>query len=362
MRIEVQPPFSAATVPWEHGDGVARLSVIAKTMHAMGHAATPFPREAESPVLFGELPHKLKGGMDVYTETDAVPFKPKTDIVLVGSAYAPGGKPVKAMEVSIRVGKIHKALRVIGDRKWLFPTKLTMVPNVTDPEPFTTMPLTYDRAFGGIDETSAAWYPENPTGRGFIGKKTREAVHERPLPNIEDPADPITSWDSRPKLPAGFGFYGRGWVPRRKYAGIYDEKHEKERAPKLPLDFSCAFFNGAHPDLQVEGYLKGDEDVDLRGGTPEGVLRFRLPGIRPRITIARWAVDPMQWIEEHVAKSPSVTLDQIPITEEEVTPVLDTLVFLPDERIFYEVFRAVASLKSLDSLEIARVRVESWLR
>jgi hypothetical protein len=37
-------------------------------------------------------------------------------------------------------------------------------------------------------------------------------------------------------------------------------------------------------------------------------------------------------------------------------------VFLPDERIFYEVFRAAASLKSLDSLEIARVRVESWPR
>jgi hypothetical protein len=37
--------------------------------------------------------------------------------------------------------------------------------------------------------------------------------------------------------------------------------------------------------------------------------------------------------------------------------VLDTLVFVPDRGVFYEVFRAVCGLSSLESLEIARVTV-----
>ncbi len=358
MRIDHDGLDSGGTVRWEASDLSAKLSVAVKHAHAFDLQSTKGQAPLADPVLRGDREIEKDGSIH-RLEGDLVPFKPRADVVLVGTAYAPGGKPVKAMEVSLRVGKLQKTLRVIGNRRWLFATKIALVPNVTDPELFMRMPLTYDRSFGGIDAASAAWYPENPTGRGFIGKKTREAVHERPLANVEDAAGPITSWDSKPKLPAGFGFYGRGWMPRRKYAGTYDEKHEKERAPKLPFDFSYAFFNGAHPDLQVEGYLKGDEEVELRGVTPEGVARFRLPGIRPKIIVARWAVDPMQWLEEQAAKNPSVTQDQIPVAEEEVAPVLDTLVFLPDEKIFYEVFRAVVPLKSLDSLEIARIRVDS---
>ena len=52
-------------------------------------------------------------------------------------------------------------------------------------------------------------------------------------------------------------------MPRVSYAGTYDEQYQKERAPDPPLDFSYAFYNGAHPDLQVEGYLRGDEEVEL---------------------------------------------------------------------------------------------------
>jgi len=47
------------------------------------------------------------------------------------------------------------------------------------------------------------------------------------------------------------------------YAGTYGEKHMKEQHFLLPVDFSYRFFTCAQPDLQVEGYLRGDEKVDL---------------------------------------------------------------------------------------------------
>jgi hypothetical protein len=197
---------------------------------------------------------------------------------------------------------------------------------------------------------------ENLVGTGFIGKLTRERVEGLRLPNLEDPRNLIRSWDTRPK-PVGFAFYGRGWMPRLAYAGTYGEKYMKERHPLPPADFSYRFFNGAHPDLQVKGYLRGDEEVVLLNVCPhDPEMRFRLPGIVPKITVSRWPVPPEQWVEEHLGPDGRLTADP-PLVEETVTPVLDTLVFIPDEGIFYEVFRAVCALASLDSLEIARIAV-----
>jgi hypothetical protein len=155
----------------------------------------------------------------------------------------------------------------------------------------------------------------------------------------------------------GFGFYGRGWHPRAKYAGTYDEKYQKERAPRTPLDFSYSFYNAAHPVLQVDGYLRGDEEVELINLCSEPRLRFRLPAIQPKITVAKWTVSPEKWIEENATEDRELSVADVPTTEESVTSVLDTLVFIPDEGIFYEVFRAVCSLNSLDQPEVARVKI-----
>ncbi len=42
--------------------------------------------------------------------------KPGTDILVVGSAHASGGRPVREVEVSIQVGALHKRMAVLGDR------------------------------------------------------------------------------------------------------------------------------------------------------------------------------------------------------------------------------------------------------
>jgi len=63
---------------------------------------------------------------------------------VLGHAYAPRGRPVSALTVALTVGQVHRELLVLGDRSWA-PNHKTASP----PTPFTRMPLTYGRAFGG---------------------------------------------------------------------------------------------------------------------------------------------------------------------------------------------------------------------
>ena len=81
-----------------------------------------------------------------------------------------------------------------------------------------------------------------------------------------------------------------------------------------------------------------------------------MPGVVPKISVARWTVPPEQWLQEHVGPDGSLQGDP-PLAEEPLKTVLDTLVFVPDRGVFYEVFRAVCSLSSLESLEIARIAI-----
>lgn len=346
MRILPSERCTVRTTFWVDPEGRNVMTVACRLEGALGSEAR-----------VGRPTTENDGDVEPIFEAELVPRKPRCDILVIGSAYSPRGVPAPKVPVSVRVGPIVKSLVVVGDRRWRFGSALSMVPAPTDPEPFTTMPITYDRAFGGYDEAAAAFEPRNPTGRGFIAAKTKESVHDKPLPNVEDPADPIRSWDSKPQ-PAGFGPIDPGWLPRRKFLGTYDDRYMEERHPLPPADFSLEFFNCAHPDLQVEGYLRGDEEVELKNLTPEGQVRFRLPGWRPRITVARWAADPMEWLDAHAEGRPGIGPDDVPVAEEAAEAVLDTLVLLPDDGIYYEIFRAVVPLKALDTSEIARIRVE----
>jgi hypothetical protein len=61
-------------------------------------------------------------------------------------------------------------------------------------------------------------------------------------------------------------------------------------------------------------------------------------------------------VQEHTGPDGSLP-SELPLVEEPLKTVLDTLVFVPDRGVFYEVFRAVCALSSLESLEVARVTV-----
>jgi hypothetical protein len=218
------------------------------------------------------------GKSSLLYESDLVHTKPTTDILLHGHAYAPLHKPITQVDVTLKVGKMTKALRVIGDRFW---ESGILDMTLTAPRPFEKMPIIYERAFGGADQKSdhpekQGWERRNPLGRGFV----MEAKHleGQRAPNIEDPNDLISSWKHRP-WPAGFGPIARDWSPRVELAGTYDERWEKERFPLLPEDFKDHYYLCAPKDQQAPAYLRGGEPVELHNLTRQGLLRFNLPRI-----------------------------------------------------------------------------------
>ncbi|HEY7037549.1 MAG TPA: DUF2169 domain-containing protein, partial [Methylomirabilota bacterium] len=254
LQIANRTTCAVETLRWTDGDERARLTIVVKRTHRIAPDTESGPEPEQLPVFSADV---MSDGdpPSVRFEADLVPFKPRTDVVLVGRAYAPRGRPVTELVAGLRVGPLRYGVAVFGDRVW--DTRILATPTISPPEPFTTMDLVYERAFGGFDGPGGRYCHENLVGTGFIGKETSERVKGLRLPNLEDPRNLIHSWDSRPR-PVGFGFYGRGWAPRLAYAGTYDDRYRSERHPQPPADFSYRFFNGAHPDLQVEGYLRGD--------------------------------------------------------------------------------------------------------
>jgi hypothetical protein len=357
MEILNSGPGAIAVQPWEDPQGGWRLAVIVKVTWKVREGAVTAEREA-IPIFDADVPHENAEYRSPRFESDRVPFKPRADIVMVGRARAPARKRVTRLDVTLRVGSCSKTVRVIGDRHWVFPSRLAVVPRISAPRPFQVMDLVYDRAFGGIDPVGAGYCRENLIGRGYARRGSPKALHRKPLPNLENPRRPIRSWKDRPR-PVGFGFWPRGSMPRLSHAGLDPKAGTgKEKVEKIEVgELSPAFFNGAAPDLQVEGYLRGDEIVEVRHAGRWGSVRFRLPGYRPRIVLERWAVDPLVWLEERAANGEDADLAKAPVRAEELEPLLDTLVLIPDEGRFYQVFRGLAALQR-DVLEVARVRSE----
>jgi hypothetical protein len=212
-------------------------------------------------------------------ESDYAPCKPRCDVLFNGSAYAPGGKSAKRVRVSLQVGPISKSFDVVGNRVWK--KRLGFIRS-TSPEPFTVMPISYNNAFGGIDNTHKKEkkhraYLTNPVGIGFHSNRKVQSVRDQPLPNTEEIGRRIKKPHGEYN-PMALGPIGRSWSPRLKYAGTYDDNWLEDVFPFLPADFDDAYYQSAPIDQQIN-HLRGGEEVVLSNLTPQGRTAFRMPTI-----------------------------------------------------------------------------------
>jgi hypothetical protein len=310
------PPRLTAIVPTVGAKGEPVFVVLAKRTYDLLPGAPPAlarqPRELTQIDAYHD-----DGDPETSTaqhEADLLaPFKPATDVVVVGRAYAPGGKPVPQCDVAVEVAGRRKAVRVIGDRTANH--RPGREPAFSDPVPFAEMELRYDRAYGGIDERSVpglmCLYPRNPRGTGFVLRDTPETVNGLRLPNLEDPADLLlpallavgepTRWPEMP-LPQGVGWFPKIAYPRCSFVGAMpafvgiDTKLKEEALGLVPAKqielsrrfrlprFDVRFNSGASPGLALP-FLAGGEPVKLTNLTPDGAFAFNVPKDRPRMTL-----------------------------------------------------------------------------
>lgn len=200
-----------------------------------------------------------------------------TDVVLLGDAWAPGGKPVSELDVTLQVADFTYAVRICGDRHWRSYT----LGRASKPEPFVRMPLVYERAYGGTASDArgqALAWAENPVGCGYRGARTRRAMRGTKLPNL-------TLADGPLEAVAGFGWVAPHWAPRAAYAGTYDATWQAEQAPFLPRDFDPRHLRAGPAALYVPGGLADGAPVRLRnlGPVPELALRLAVPQLRLQV-------------------------------------------------------------------------------
>ena len=282
LQFKNSTPFKGTIMLLPDPDGIDCVFTVVKATFTL--AEKPVPVDDQLPVAVEQEFHGEPDQSSIKSPSDVSLMKPGTDVLLMGKAYAPRGRPTTWMDVALTVGPVKKTVRVFGERHWQTSTK-EVTYSISAPEPFEEMPLMWERAFGGVDRTMKPPRHElrNLVGTGFRASEVQAAISGVRLPNLEDPAAPITSWQQAPQ-PAGFAPICAHWEPRRSFAGTYDDEWLKHRAPYLPKDFDPRFLQLAPSGLVAPGYLKGGEPVELRGVTRSGVARFRLPQVTLKVS------------------------------------------------------------------------------
>ena len=266
-------------------------------------------------------------------EVDFAPRKKRCDILLVGSAHALGGRPEKRVQVGLRAGSMTKSFSVVGNRHWRAGVSGV---NASEPEAFTVMPISYDNAFGGVDnkhEDTAkhAAFMRNPVGKGFHKHLRSEWVDGTPVPNTEEASHPIMQADGDYR-PMSFGPIGRGWDPRFRYAGTYDKNWLDNIFPFLPPDFDEQYYQAAPLDQQINGPVGGQE-VTLLNLTSDGRRDFVLPTFEAPVHVFPKNGD-----------------------REDLKATLDTIVLEPDHERVTMTWRVARPLKR-NMFEVAQVLV-----
>lgn len=273
LQLQNNTPFAATMMVLPDEQAVDTLYITVKASFAIGAGLTLLDKQA--PPQGGDVYWGEPGESSLKYASDVHLGKPATDVVMVGDAYAPRGRQVRQLDVALSAGLVTKRVRVFGDRCW-------HQGHITAPQPFETMPMIYERAFGGIhlvEERIDSAEPRNPVGTGYGGKRQETEMDGVALPNLEDPMQLIRTYGDQP-MPACFGFCSPGWMPRAGHAGTYDEVWKSSRAPYLPVDFDKRFFNAAHPGLIYPGYMQGGEMVSISGMHPGGDIQFEVPRVR----------------------------------------------------------------------------------
>jgi len=267
-------PYKAKKTWGRDKDGVHEWIVAVKgTYDIKSDGKVVLAEEQLDPLLAPEY-NGEPGVSSLRYDADLVAPKPTTDVLVNGTAYAPKGHPSKEFLVELRVGPIHKVLKVTGNRTWKRGV-FGLTPSAV--EPVATVPIIYERAYGGYDQTdpdpkNQRMDARNPVGCGVVSKSAHRVGH--PLPNFEYPKGSIEKTG-----PAGFGAIDCYWSPRRELMGTYDKVWQQSRLPLLPQDWDPHSLQCAPIDQRPDTHLFGGEDVELINLTPNGVLRFTLPKV-----------------------------------------------------------------------------------
>lgn len=205
---------------------------------------------------------------------DYSPWKPGTDVIVLGDAWFP--QLTSRGRVNVTAGDASIAIDVYGPRRASWSPRQGA--RISDPEPIRRVAMVMGNAYGGWDPRvprpeprtfeeqllaevdHPGIYPRNPYGKGYL--VVPEAVEEVPLPNLEDPAEPLVperlvvgdpaQWWRQPR-PAFLGFRLANAFGRAVYLGVrpWFPPPDDERLPEVAAgELDAGFLQHTEPALE----------------------------------------------------------------------------------------------------------------
>ncbi|WP_438032037.1 DUF2169 domain-containing protein [Sorangium sp. So ce204] len=272
MDVVSDAPLRVASILWQPQPGAFALTVVCKATFSLRPVASPLALEQdetqEADAFWGDDARR-----SLRAASDLAPFKRRADVLLVGHARAPSGKPARSLVVGLHVGEVRKVVEVHADRAW------TADGQLRTGAPFVQMPLRWERAAGG---------PGTPNPVGVAADTPRDGRGLRALPNLQ-PAGVVIASPKDSIAPVGFGPIAAEWPWRvgklYRHAAAWD--HRAWNLRPLPPDIDAAYFNAAPPDQQVE-QLRGDERIVLvHLRADHARLETQLERVLPRAVVQR---------------------------------------------------------------------------
>ena len=254
-----------ATLVWQPRPSTYWVTVVSKLTFVIRPQELGLADEQE-PIVFQDAFWNDDSNRSLAATADLIPSKARCDVVVVGQAYAPAGKPVRSLVVRIGFETIDKSMELVMDRS------IGADGTIYQGQRFARLPMSYERTASG---------PQNPVG---VRHGARDSYGRSPLPNIvpvgkgEDMAGPFE--------PIGFGPIAPHWPQRSRVLPV-GRSPQKLLAEPMPENFDFSFFNMAPLDQQCE-------ELPLNGALllenlhcDHPIVGATLPGLEPRVTVER---------------------------------------------------------------------------
>lgn len=257
---------------------------MVKTAWDIAEDGTCTLSDEQEPFTFTDTYHSEVNESSPRYASDLVPFKPRTDIILNATTFAPHGRKSSSWIASVEVVETtgasvigKKDIAVTGPRVWQ-PTRRGW--QLSDAEPIASLDIRYEYTFGGTlpagkdDEGQDLWkaFERNPIGHGWITKTSDRQPITAPqlLANEHDLADPYAV-----QKPVGLGPIPAAWLPRRPLGGTYDQNWIDHTWPGWPADYDFSFHNAASDEFAC--------DLPVGAG-----VQLTLENLHP--TMTRWII------------------------------------------------------------------------
>ena len=199
VDITADGPFAVGSVLWRDARGALMCTLVAKATYELvpGESA---PADVPLPIQEEDVHWDDDPSRSVHVPSDLVPFKSAAEVVVVGSAFAPGERPARSVVARVIVGSVDKAVECFPPRRF------RLDGHIDDATPLVRFSLRYEHAAGG---------PDNPAGIDV----TRGDVRGRlPIPPLLPPGFVLGGPGAHVPI-AAFGPIAATWPSRAAASG-----------------------------------------------------------------------------------------------------------------------------------------------